>query len=381
MPSLFPDAGETAAPDPGEGDEAGTGEAAAIGVGGGSGPGPGALDRPAGLPGAPAARETAPPAEPVARAFAWLARHQLADGSFGAVTSIADCGCPDPGRRDYRVAMTGLATLALLGGGSTHRDGPHARNVRAAIAWLRAEQREGGGFFDRDTPEDEREMYGNAMALLALAEAQRLSPTPLLAVPIDRALGFFTRTQISWSGWRYGPGDAVADTSVTGWAALAIAAAGRAGFVAEPFVRAGILAFLADVTDPATGRVGYQHRGRGSLAMTATGVAVRLALGEGRGAKDLRAARALLAANPPAWADEGPPPDLTFFYFGTLAARGMSGEQERAWNVALRAALLPRQERGGETEGSWPAPGRFDRVGGRILSTALATLCLEEAPR
>jgi hypothetical protein len=385
MEDLPPPAGDDGPAPPGPaGEDAGFGGEMAGAAGNGTLPGPGSLDRPAGGAGRTSGKPSPPGDDPVSRGLDWLARHQLADGSFGGVSSLRTCGCGGAGQRDYRVALTGLAALAFLGAGSTHRDGPYREELARALRFLVAEQRDDGGFFPARTPEEEREMYGNAIAALALAEAGRLAPSALLKVPLDRAVSRFERTQIAYGGWRYKPGDTAADTSVTGWVALALVAAERAGSPPQGFTRIGTLAWIDSMTDPETGWTGYRKRGHGSLAMAATGLAVRLLLGERRVTTAVRAGRALLASHRPAWpegssTDAPSMPDLYYFWFGTLASRASGGDHWRLWNSALERALRPRQVAKGEASGSWPPTGRWERVGGRVLSTALALLSLEAA--
>jgi hypothetical protein len=385
MEDLPPPAGDGGPAPPGPaGEDAGFDGEAAGAAGSGTLPGPGSLDRPAGGAGRASGKPSPPGDDPVSRGLAWLARHQLADGSFGGVSSLRTCGCGGAGQRDYRVALTGLSALAFLGAGSTHRDGPYREELARALRFLVAEQREDGGFFPAHAPEAERETYGNAIAALAIAEADRLAPSALLKVPLDRAVSRFERTQIAYGGWRYKPADTAADTSVTGWVALALVAAERAGSRPQNFTRIGTLAWIDSMTDPETGWTGYRRRGHGSLAMAATGLAVRLLLGERRVTTAVRAGRALLASNLPAWPEGSGAaapsmPDLYYVWFGTLASRASGGEHWRLWNSALQRALRPRQVAKGEAAGSWPPTGRWEKIGGRILSTALALLCLETA--
>jgi len=65
-----------------------------------------------------------------------------------------------------------------------------------------------------------------------------------------------------------------------------------------------------------------------------------------------------------------------FWYYGTLALYQHQGPAWKAWNRAVREILLPMQERKGPCDGSWPPKGQW-ATGGRVVQTALATLCLE----
>ena len=55
----------------------------------------------------------------------------------------------------------------------------------------------------------------------------------------------------------------------------------------------------------------------------------------------------------------------------------MQGVHWRQWNDALQTTLLARQQKTGPLAGSWNPDTRWAGYGGRVYSTALATLCLE----
>jgi hypothetical protein len=320
---------------------------------------------------------------PVRRALLWLARHQQEDGSWGGIDSIRSCGrCTAPGKRDYRPAITGLSLLAFVGAGHTHRDGEHAGEVRAAAKYLIDRQEESGSFYPPRMPEVEREMYGNGIATFALCELYRHSRSPQLRAAAERGVRFIERAQAPYAGWRYLPNSRETDTSVTGWQVLALTSAARAGIRVNPVMKYGVEAWLERVTEPVTKRVGYSRRGAGSLGMTATGLAMRLLLGEKRGTAEVVGEARLLRANPPFWpikAEPSPPdnpPDIVYWYFGTIAASRIGGDTWRLWRRAVEPALLTHQETGGHLRGSFPPPGRWSEVGGRVFATAGSTMIL-----
>ena len=55
----------------------------------------------------------------------------------------------------------------------------------------------------------------------------------------------------------------------------------------------------------------------------------------------------------------------------------LQGEHWRRWNDALTSQLLNAQGAAGENAGSWEPNDVWGGYGGRVYSTALATLCLE----
>jgi hypothetical protein len=72
--------------------------------------------------------------------------------------------------------------------------------------------------------------------------------------------------------------------------------------------------------------------------------------------------------------------NLYYWYYGTLAMHQHGGRDWEEWNRTVRDAVVQLQSRSGHADGSWDpqlSQGRYDSKGGRIYSTALATLTLE----
>ena len=55
----------------------------------------------------------------------------------------------------------------------------------------------------------------------------------------------------------------------------------------------------------------------------------------------------------------------------------MGGEHWKAWNEAMKPALLETQSKGGPEDGSWDPAKAAGCDNGRVMSTALSILCLE----
>ena len=66
-----------------------------------------------------------------------------------------------------------------------------------------------------------------------------------------------------------------------------------------------------------------------------------------------------------------------YWYYGTLACFQHQGDVWEQWNGAMRKVLLPSQETSGRRAGSWTPEGNWADAAGRVVQTALATLCLE----
>jgi hypothetical protein len=69
--------------------------------------------------------------------------------------------------------------------------------------------------------------------------------------------------------------------------------------------------------------------------------------------------------------------DEYYWYYGTFAMFQMGGEDWKAWNAAMKKAILEHQRRDGDERGSWDPAGAWGKDGGRVYMTAIGALCLE----
>ncbi len=70
-------------------------------------------------------------------------------------------------------------------------------------------------------------------------------------------------------------------------------------------------------------------------------------------------------------------PDYYYIYYATLALYQHQGSTWQDWNKSLKDVLPRVQEKTGSNAGSWDPSRGLAGNGGRITSTALATLSLE----
>ncbi len=331
----------------------------------------------------------------------WLAAHQAPDGSWDADGFEAECGsigsniCGGAGFSEHDVGVTGLALLAFLGAGSWSGQGEYADVIRRGLAWLGNRQDPDSGLIGEPTSREY--LYDHAIATLAICEDYVFSHSPRMKRVARRAVDAILACRNPYGGWRYdSPAAGENDTSVTGWMAFALAAARDAGLEVDGDALAGTLSWLDEVTDSATGRVGYDspqsssariqgvndHFPReGAEAMTAVGLLCRIFLGQRPDRDPILGEHAnlLLRALPRRVTDESGP-DLYYWYYGTFAMFQMGAHRStywKRWEEALTPALLGGQRKDGDTRGSWDPDGPWGRIGGRVYSTALATMCLE----
>jgi len=327
----------------------------------------------------------------------WLAMHQSGDGSWDADGFDAECGkigasrCDGAGHATHDVGLTGLALLAFLGHGNTTSGGSYRDTVVRAVLWLRKQQDPDTGLFGGDVGHDF--LYDHALATLAICETYYYSQSPLLRNCAQSAVNLIQRARNPYGAWRYDmPPIGDSDTSVTGWMIFALVAAKDAGLVVDQGALDGGLAWIDEVTEPATGRVGYAQFGSLSSrtpanehyprekgeAMTAVGLLCRTFVGQKPADTPIMDRHAeLLARTLPVWDPDGHGCDMYYWYYGSYALFQLGGAQWKKWERAMQGAVIDSQRKDGDAAGSWDPVGPWGHAGGRVYSTALMTLCLE----
>ncbi|MBM4012061.1 MAG: terpene cyclase/mutase family protein [Planctomycetes bacterium] len=317
--------------------------------------------------------------EAVRRALRWLVAAQSSDGRWdaarhGAGHDHAATGqhrAGTAGRCDHGVS--GLALLALLGAGSTHRDGPHADAVDRGIRFLTGRQRADGSL--AGDAEFFAALYCHGMATIAVAECLAMTGDAALRPVVERAVAHTLAMQHPHTGgWRYAAGDR-GDTSQCGWQVMVLATARNAGLGGFDGAEARARVFLGSVAGgPARGLASYRVGERPSPAMTAEALYCRLVLGGSPAEAATGEALAFIAASPPVPSA----PNAYAWYYATLASFHAGGPHWEQWNARLQATLVPLQRRdGGAVEGSWDPDPVWGGQGGRVYSTALSALTLE----
>jgi hypothetical protein len=315
----------------------------------------------------------------VQAALDWLARTQSSDGCWNAARHGAGQGAAGSGQHRPEVGgrsdhgVTGLALLAFLGAGNTHRDGPHAANLARGVGFLVERQRPDGSL--AGDAEFFAALYCHGMATIALAECLAMSGDESLRPTLDRAVRHTLAMQHpATGGWRYAAGDR-GDTSQLGWQVMALASAKAAGLTGVEGAEARARVFLASVSSGgAGGLAAYRPGERPSVTMTAEALFCRLLLGMPADHPAAAEAIGLLSRSPPTAAGY----NIYTWYYATLASFHAGGPQWEAWNRQLQAAILPLQHRsGGPLDGSWDPDRVWGGHGGRVYATALAALTLE----
>ncbi len=311
-------------------------------------------------------------------ALRWLATHQSDDGRWNAALygagqerQVAGHNREGAGAK-ADTGITGLALLAFLGDGHTHLDGPYRQVVQSGLDFLiRSQARDGSLSGDAETFSA---MYCHGMAAFALAEAYGMTGDPRLEVPVKKAVAYTLLAQHpTQGGWRYRPGDAFGDTSQLGWQLMALKSAELAGVEVPQAARDGMIRFLKSVSHGKRGGLASYRAGEQSnRVMTAEALFCRQLLGMTRANPASDEAGDYLLQELP-----GQQINLYYWYYGTLAMYQLQDKHWETWNEALQKVLLERQLQFGADQGSWDPDCIWGGYGGRVYSTALATLCLE----
>lgn len=334
----------------------------------------------------------------------WLVDHQGADGSWHPVDFVERCGvskekdrCHGTGAEQAEVGLTALATLVLLEDGSSTSTGPHAEAVWRAVRFLVEGQQKSGALAQRRGPDF---LYQHAIATQVLARAV-LSGDESLREPLASAVEYILKARNPYGAWRYDmPPTGDNDTSVTGWMVLALDLAARSGVDVEDAAFEGALAWVHEVTDKVTGRIGYSSRGSRSARIpkinddfpvdrtevsTAIGLLLqsRLQSFSPERTSSQLSAELLMEALP-----DREVFDAYYWYYGTHAALTLPSEQSKTWVEALEAELedLQKGRKHGHREGSFDPAGPWGSMSGRIGTTALVALSItalfgDELPR
>ena len=337
------------------------------------------------------ARDAARSKAAVTRGLDWLVANQSPGGSWDIDDFPSKAGANDVGAPIHDVGVTGLALLALQGDGHRLTNGDHKDAVTAAAKWLFSQQDVETGLIGDQVGHSF--LYDHAIATAALAEAYRTSKSPILKATAQRAVNFIVRARNPYGAWRYDvPPVGDNDTSVTTWMVIALRIAEDAGLKIDREAYAGAINWVHEVTDPKTGRVGYDSVGSTSSrvvgvndifpanrgeAMTGAGIYLRLLLEDNVPDEQLDASTKLFFQQLPEWAPGEFACDMYYWMHASNAMHLVGGIKRAKWSHALRQALIPNQRADGELAGSWDPVDPWSYAGGRVYATALAILALE----
>jgi hypothetical protein len=316
----------------------------------------------------------------------WLIEAQTAEGFW-------DCDAWD-GKPLHDVGVTALAILALTAAPAENSEPVRQQAIHKGVRFLVSVQDAQLGALGALA--GMHFIYSHLLGTLALAEVEADLQSPAVTRALREALDFIAKARNPAGAWRYAfPANGEQDSSVTGWALLALQAGQRRGLAVDDQALSAGLAYLDTMTDPETGRVGYMDAGGvpartadeqklfppdKSESLTALALSCRLGAGWDRDDPKVKAAIKLLRSKPPGFKGEGGGEDLYYWFHATRALRFLGGDAWKSWQSKLLKAAVSVQETEGSLAGSFP-PGidPWGVTGGRVYVTALVGLLLGEA--
>ena len=323
----------------------------------------------------------------------WLKNHQDPDGLWDCDGFMAQCKlnqCDGAGYALYDPGVSGLAILAFLGAGETHKHGRYKKTVKKGLKYLKQIQDPEGCFGPRT---EHHFTYNHAIGALAMGEAYALTGSPLFKQSAQLGIDFVHKAQNPYLAWRYGVRPGENDSSVTGWMIMALKSAKAAGLRVDQAGFDGTIAFMDKVTEPEYGRVGYTTRGNGparkenmmekfppdkSESLTAVGILARIFCGaDPRKDEVIQKGVDLTLKSLPVWDEESGAIDMYYWYYGTLGLFQVGGDAWKQWNTAIKDAIVDHQRKDGDEKGSWDPAGPWGPDGGRVYSTAVCVMCME----
>ena len=292
---------------------------------------------------------------------------------------------PKEGVAMTALAIMGLASIGHLPGDPTD-EGEAMRKALEFVLDPRHQRTEEGspsdGYFG---DADRSRMYGHGIITLMLAEMLGMGVDEAMDAQLSescqRAVNLILRSQKvrrdkrNQGGWRYEPGQADSDLSVTVWQLMALRAAKNAGLeVPTEAIEQGVQyvrnCYQSRYKDgkPIDENRGfaYEAGGGAKFSTTAEGLLSMQVCGQYEAPEVIGASNYLLE-NGPRWGDE-------WFFYGTYYyAQGMAqrgGEYASTSKQRTAVEMLKRQAR----DGSWRSGEGHNA--GPVYSTSLALLSL-----
>jgi len=275
----------------------------------------------------------------VEKGLAWLADRQHDDGSFGSDA--------------YRgnVAVTALAGMAMMAGGSTPDRGPYGAHVTRAVDYLLSRTQESGFITDADSA-SHGPMYGHGFATLFLSECYGMSLRPELREKLTKSVNLIVNTQNEDGGWRYYPQRYEADISVTVCQVMALRAARNAGLFVPNETIDRCTEYVKKSRNADGGFRYMLHEGRESaFPRSAAGVVALYSAGIYEGEDVEKGLEYLMQFLPSDDVARRGPENYFYYghYYAVQATWQAGGDYWSRWYPAVRDELLSRQG----PDGSW----------------------------
>ena len=299
----------------------------------------------------------------IQRGLVWLSRNQSNDGAWRAEAG---------GYGLYPAAMTGLAGMAILAGGSTPTRGKQYNEIRRSVDFLMKNADPSNGVISV-AAEEGRGMYGHGFATLYLAsvfgmEEDQRKQERLMRI-LDKAVTLIGSAQSAAGGWIYTPDASSDEGSVTVTQVQALRACRMSGLVVDKKVIDRAVTYIRRCQNGDGGiRYSLVSGNESRPPITAAGVAVLYNAGVYDDQPFVEKAYEYCKKH------ISPSSDNTGFHFYTqlywaqaLYQRG--GKDWSDYQAKITSYLLGLQNR----DGSWDG----DRGVGPVYGTAIALIILQ----
>ena len=266
----------------------------------------------------------------------FLAGRQQPDGAFGS------------GGYSRDVAVSALAGMAFLSGGSTPGRGPFGAEAERCIRYVLAHAQD-SGYINVAGSGSHGPMYGHGFATLFLAEAYGMTQRSDVRDKLSRAVQLICNTQSEEGGWRYQPICKLSDISVTICQVMALRAARNAGLHVPAEVVDRCIQYVKRSQNPDGGFMYMISGGQSAFPRSAAGIVALYSAGIYEGPEVEKGLAYVMDYLP---RGVGFNRESHYFYGHYYAVQAMwikGGEYWRQWYPAVRDELVARRR----TDGSW----------------------------
>jgi hypothetical protein len=227
----------------------------------------------------------------------YLAKNQKDDGTWGQ-------GAQFHGSETNGIC--GLCVMAFLSTGEDPNFGKYAGNIRKALRQIIRAQNPKTGYIEGN-------MYCHGFAMLALSEAYGVVDDDMLwagqksddksrtigeALELAVRLATTSQKKNPTNGWRYGPNDPSADTSIVGAVLMGLLAARNAGIAVPDESIDKALEYMKSMTSDDSGQVGYSGLGGFGQSTARSSIACLVySIGKRKDWKEFEATKKYVADN------------------------------------------------------------------------------------
>jgi hypothetical protein len=302
----------------------------------------------------------------------FLARNQLADGSFSDKLGGVAGG------------ITSLASLALMAGGNQPNRGKYGKEISKAVDYIvglangptpgfltTPESQLAGRLANQPGP-----MYSHGFSTLFLSEVCGMAPAAgrdqKARTALEQAVAFIIAAQNNEGGWRYEPRAQFADVSVTVAQMMALRAAKHTGLLVRKGVIDSGASYIKGCQMSDGGFSYWKGTGYSAFARTAASIVGLYSAGIYEGKEIERGLKYLQQFTPGRnFSPREIPPQHYLYgqYYAALAMWTAGDDYWLPWFPAIRDELLSRRRSSG---GNWS-----DLYHGSIYATAMALIILQ----